>query len=828
MDRKQRNRLACAIAAVLAAGVAGAARAEEAAAAAGELEEVVVTAVAKPTNRLDSSVSTSSVDADAISQVAPRSMQEIFRSLPGIRAESSGGEGNANITIRGIPLATGGSKYMQLMEDGLPVLEFGDLNFANIDNFTRYDWQVQRIESVRGGSASTFASNSPGGVINFISATGEKEGGAFGVSSGLDYREFRADFAYGGRLTDTLRFHVGGFWRTGEGVRTTGFDGDHGGQVRFNVTKEFDGGYLRLSVKHLDDHVSTYLPSAVLWKGGSKFGAVPGYDASQDSTYSRYLTQVNTYDAYGNRVSRDLTDGIHSKVDAFGLEFERDLGQGFRVTDRARTSSVSGGFISPFTDTIGSGPADAQSYGNAVCAAKAALGATGCGATVVTYAAGPNAGKAYGGLAFTNLLFDTNFRDVGYSVNDLKLAKDLGPVTATVGYYISRQKVAIDWTSWQTYAMSVAKNPVPLDIVSASGQQIASGGLTDPAFLSWSWDLNYTMNSPYLALNGTSGRFTWDASARFDHVRARGTLYQSCCGTGIAGLDYNGDGAIQPFEQGWFFSETGSGFVKGGSPSGRVDYGASYTSLSFGSAYRLNDVSSVFARYSRGARFSADRLLQIAGSLNADGSLTDGTKGYDVVKQLEAGYKYRSGGLSLYATAFHTKTDETNAEITSGLTFLRSYKAYGLELEGNWDIGGSGFVLGGNTTYTHARIDSDKVNPALVGEKPRRQADLIWTITPQYRAETWGAGVTLQGSSAYFLANPNQQANALKQGAYTLVNVFGWWSVTPALGVSLSVNNATNEFVVTEAEEATATPGSIVRARPLSARSTLLSLKYSF
>ena len=59
-------------------------------------------------------------------------------------------------------------------------------------------------------------------------------------------------------------------------------------------------------------------------------------------------------------------------------------------------------------------------------------------------------------------------------------------------------------------------------------------------------------------------------------------------------------------------------------------------------------------------------------------------------------------------------------------------------------------------------------------------------------------------------------------------NVFGYYNVTSSLSLSLNVNNLTNEFVVTEAEEHTGVSGDIVRARPLSARSTLLSLRYSF
>ncbi|MBC7491829.1 MAG: TonB-dependent receptor, partial [Novosphingobium sp.] len=54
-------------------------------------DEIVVTAVARGQNRLDSSVSVSSINAGAIANAAPRSAAELFRSLPGIRSESSGG-----------------------------------------------------------------------------------------------------------------------------------------------------------------------------------------------------------------------------------------------------------------------------------------------------------------------------------------------------------------------------------------------------------------------------------------------------------------------------------------------------------------------------------------------------------------------------------------------------------------------------------------------------------------------------------------------------------------------------------------------------------------
>ena len=797
----------------------------------GEDLEVVVTGVARPVNRLESSVSTSAVTLESISEVAPRSVAEIFRSLPGIRAESSGGEGNANITIRGIPLATGGAKYLQLHEDGLPVCEFGDLNFANCDNFIRQDWSIARIESVRGGSASTFASNSPGGIINLISDTGERAGGAVGVSLGVDFDQQRTDFEYGGSLSDSLYYHVGGFYRQGEGVRETGFNGDRGGQLKFSLTKEFDDGFLRLHVKQLDDRVTTYLPSPVRVTGNGSFGAVDNYDASSQSLHSPYQTSISTFDAFGNRRQRNITDGIHAKVSAFGFEFNKAFDGGWTLNNKFRTSKNTGDWISPFTDGVGTAGALADS----LCSGSpnATLGGvstpvTGCTNTVVTVASGPGAGTAYNrsALAFNNLIFDATFNDVGLDVNDLKVSKQLGAAALTLGYYRSKQAVDIDWSSWQFYLQTVegagARN---LNVVSTTGARITQDGLYFPGLLSWAWDLDYTTSAPYANIAWQLERFNIDASIRRDRTSARGQASRICCGKGAFGspqntgilVDMNNDGNIGFWES--------RGVAVANSFAGRelVNYNASNTSFSLGGTWLLTDESSVFARYSQGGRAIADRLLQIAGTLNADGTLSSTTDGYDNVDQLEIGYKLKRPTYALYVTAFDTTTEETNAEITSGLTFAREYQARGLEIEGNWQAG-NGFGVAGNITWTDAEISKDRNNAAVVGNTPRRQADLIYTLTPAWRGDRFSVGATLQGSSSYYV----QDSNALQQGAYTLVHLFGTYKVSDALSLALNVNNLTDEFVVTEVEEGAAAVGGLVRARPLSARSTALSLTYRF
>jgi outer membrane cobalamin receptor len=135
-----------------------------------KLDSVVVTGTSTKLSKMKQSVSVSTLDSEQIERSGATSAAELLRSIPGIRSESSGGEGNANITVRGVPISAGGARYVQIQEDGLPMLMFGDIAFGTADQFLRADFNIERLEVVRGGSASTLATNSPGGLINFLSS----------------------------------------------------------------------------------------------------------------------------------------------------------------------------------------------------------------------------------------------------------------------------------------------------------------------------------------------------------------------------------------------------------------------------------------------------------------------------------------------------------------------------------------------------------------------------------------------------------------------------------------------------------------------------------
>ncbi|MDF9301143.1 hypothetical protein P5P81_00725 [Tritonibacter mobilis] len=172
------------------------------------------------------------------------------------------------------------------------VLLFGDISFGTADIFSRFDYNVSRIEAIRGGSASTLTSNAPGGVLNIISKTGKKQGGAIGTTIGLDYDTFRTDFDYGTTIGNDLYVHLGGFYRVGEGIRSTGFTANNGGQFKISLLKEFENGYVRVYSKYLNDRTAAFLPMPLQVTGTNSdpdWDNAPNFDATNGSfAYNKF------------------------------------------------------------------------------------------------------------------------------------------------------------------------------------------------------------------------------------------------------------------------------------------------------------------------------------------------------------------------------------------------------------------------------------------------------------------------------------------------------------------------------------------------------------
>jgi outer membrane receptor protein involved in Fe transport len=240
-----------------------------------------------------------------------------------------------------------------------------------------------------------------------------------------------------------------------------------------------------------------------------------------------------------------------------------------------------------------------------------------------------------------------------------------------------------------------------------------------------------------------------------------------------------------------------------------VNYDVSHTSYSLGANWQFDGALALFARASDGVAYSADRLLY--------GKPLDGSVPIDLneVRQFEGGLKWRSGGLSVFATLFDARTEEGNFELTTQTFTHNTYDAKGLELEAGWRTGG--LRIHGGATYTHARI-TRAADGSLEGHTPRRQARFTFQLNPSYSAGDWELGTSVVGTTKSY----GDDANTITLPGFVIVNPYVLFHFNDHLDLSLNANNVFNAIGYTEIE------GDGHAARSINGRTWRAGLKYSF
>ncbi|HEX7871631.1 MAG TPA: TonB-dependent receptor [Sphingobium sp.] len=734
--------------------------------------DMVTTGVARGRDRLDSATSTSSLKGNQIDTLAPRSLDDLVRNIPGVRVEGGVGDIGNSYTVRGLPLVSAGAKYLQFQEDGLPVLEFGDFNGIGADAFIRADLNLASVESIRGGSASTFTSNAPGGIINLVSKTGEVEGGSVQVSAGVNYDSNRVDFDYGGHLSESWRFHVGGFYRQGEGSRNTGYNATDGGQVKFNVTKTFEGGHIRFYGKLLDDKTPVYngTPMAI---GGTNanptYGALANYDAVEDSVMSRNITGLTTTDESGNPTNLNLQSGYRVKSQSLGTEVQFSVGE-WNFTERFRFSDMSG-----FADTF-----DPQTQIAASCfLSTACLNRTGTNSTV-TYASGPLAGTAIAPATRLSLttVGHTDIHSLRNVVNDFRTSRVWevggGDLTTTAGVYKSFQKRDVDYFGAVIIqTLDGNGNSALVNVQRTGGAYSYKNGIfahNDAVNGRTRMNLDYDVLAPYASFNFHKGKIAIGGSIRYDRDKVTGLVARPSTN---AAVDLDHDGQINLAEQ--------TVYIDAGTSSS-VNYRNDYVSYSGGINYRMSDSFALFARHSLGGRADANEVSPT----------------HDYVRQTEAGVKYRSNGITLNLTGFYATTRGTFAptiadtyDVKNVRVVSRSYRTYGAEFEGAvrrgpFSVTASATLTGGEITASTAPAPSSTGAPFLpIGTTPRRQPTFLYTLTPQFDVERVTFGANVQGQTSSYAGDVDQ----LKMPGFTTVGLFAQYRPVDRIALGVNVSN---------------------------------------
>jgi iron complex outermembrane receptor protein len=586
------------------------------------LKEVVVTGSSSPRSKLESSVAITTMGAKAIEDRAPSSTAALLQTIPGFVVEASGGEIGNNLFARGIPSA-GAYEYVQIQEDGLPVFEDGALQFANADTFYRLDETVSKMEAVRGGSASIFANNAPGGIINFISKTGQNEFMGRAKFTTSDYGMFRTDLNLSGALIqDKLFFNVGGFYRADNGVRNTGFTANKGGQIKGNITYKFDDSdYLRVNFKHLDDRNTFYLPIPLKSNNG-KVEGIDGFNPNYGTLTSVNFSHLNVPQYGGGTFSADLEDGSHPVINSIGAEFKKKISEKVTFKNAFKQTNIDLNYNAIFPN---GGPWTQDAYATDIQSTTASN---------LTYSYVDNGQTLDPNALIMRADLWHIEKKMNNFANNFSFSFDLDPVQLTAGYYYSNWKSNQYW-NWNSYLVGVSDNPRLLNVKdNTTGVDHTWNGVERITWLERDAQTKGLLNDIYA-----------DAE-----IKATDNL------TFNAGLRYNKDKYSGYRDNARFFAEdlgildnnTADDAVTTvkGNPYTYWRYDVSEWSYTAAGNYKFNDNMASYVRYSHGFRSPIEESFY---DNAADLSKLENTE----VNQFELGYKYSNSFFNVNANLFH-------------------------------------------------------------------------------------------------------------------------------------------------------------------------------
>lgn len=785
------------------------------------MNEIVTIASRNPMTKIESSVAITTANSSQISERTWRSTADLLKVIPGFYVESSGGEGGNNLFPRGIP-QDGSYRYVAMYEDGLPLYEEPELAFANIDILMRLDETISTMEGVRGGTGSIYASNAPGGLINFVSKTGGNELEGLIKFSVANYGLYRLDGNFGGPIGQNWKFNIGGFLRSDQGIRSPEFSANKGGQLKANITRFFNNGFIRLYGKYLNDRNIFYLP--VPLQNPEDPQAIPGFNANYGTLTSIHANNMSFPTPDGRHIKRKISDGINPKMLSLSSELSFELGNGWIINNMTRLMKTDIEFNAIFSLD---NPFPATVFADSVKGLYTIPGFerweyrysdTGEPIPAISKLNGNGLVARNGWWAITKPLKNI--------INHLQIKKKARNHSISLSGYFSYFS-ASDFWYWQNVLTEVKDAPRLLDLVAldASGNVISSvtkNGIEQFGTIYVNADNEALVTAVSLVDEWqTTDKLRLDLGVRLEQNNFKGSVENT-----------RSDFTI---EDGNSLAERN---VKFGDGTFRnYAYNFKEWALSLGANYSFNRRLAIYSRGSRGFRtpdfdqwmFSADK----------------GNSQY--VQQLEAGIKLSADNIALFGTVFFSHinnipfTDEVikNGQICKRNLFAQS-TTIGTELEAIWSLTKNlqlnliGTLQNPRLCKLHtATIDptsGEKMVVNLNGKSVRRIPKIIINFRPSYAFSRF----KVYGDWQYIGNRYVDDANTAKLPSYSIFNV-GMSCKMFKNGIVLSGNvaNLTNTIGLTEGnprieQEFANRQDRVFMARPVLGRSFILNATYLF
>lgn len=789
-----------------------------------ELRGVVVTGNVAPRPNLESSVAVTTLSPRIIEQSNPRSTTEMLRLVPGFtRIESSGGEVNQNIQMRGIL----GVEYVMFMEDGLPVFPTMHTFFMNADNLFRPDENIERMEVVRGGASALFGSNTPGAIVNFINKTGGDVLSGTMKATAATKGLARYDFNVNGPAATDWKFNLGGFYRYDHGVRNPGFPGVRGGQVKGSLTRQIGTGFVRLAAKMIDDKNQFILP--LPFQDPANPQPVPGF-SDYGSMNTNEANHLRVPIPGGRELELPLDDGIATKAQWLTLDAAFDVGGGWRIQNVAQTmrNAQTWNALLPFDVMTAADWIATQTLPNSGGYLPAGsvnqlfftnvFTPTGAKAPFNT----PNGLVAPGGLWHVEKPL-THFQD---QLTVSRAFTEFAPTTVSAGLYFANYTQGNHWY-FTDILTDIADNPHLLDLRSTSG-----GVTTDVTKNGFRNFLGFYQNGTGTAtivsgVVGLSSQITPRFRADLGFRQEWNNFVQNSENNSTFDLDNN------PSTR--YNNETyGNGTFR------HLSRSLSDWAASLGFNFLLTDHTSVYASGSRAYKMPAlDEFLQAQPGAVA---LFDPRE----TRSIEGGVKWATPSYGLTLNGFYSKlknivsSGAVTDPITGNIIFVSipspENKSWGAELEAAASPI-SPLLLMTSWTFLKASLGSGAgadIGSLILGvPKAIGNTSASWNWAPLGLSADWHFVATrFQSRGDPTNANPALRA-ATSLPSYNYFNVGATFGMSNGMTLALDLLNATQSQGLEEGNpRLSLLPGgrtsNLFLARPLLPRRLQTSLRYNF
>ena len=783
------------------------------------LDEIVVTgsAESKGLKKLDASFSITTASLEEIKTANPSSSADLLKIVPGLWAESSSGETGANIELAGFP-GGGDAPYVTYQLNGSPVYPVPTLSFMENSSLFRIDETIERAEVLLGGPSVVFSNGQIGATANFILRQGSATPhGDLALTFGSEGM-YRVDGFYGGQIAPDWFVSIGGFYRDSNGIRSSQFPADVGGQLTGTLSHSMDNGTILFYARVLDDKnlFITDVPLSVSADGKS-VSAFPGFNPLTGTFAGNALRGLQVQEFPGSppgTITANLGDGRGANIHMFGNDLDLDLGA-WKLSNKI---GFTGGDMPTNALFNNLSPQSLSSF-----VASQVAGANGTPAVVTAAGGVATTGTATyvnggGAVAPTTPVASVGFWVVDKKIqaftDDLRFTTDLfeGNSLTLGGYFTSYSSNDV-WYLGNNMLITATPNAQLINLTLNNGAQVTRNGLIGGSFFSLVDDFSGRNTALFASDSWKIGPWLLDAGYRLEEERINGSIEN------VDSVDLDGNPLT--------LYNNGTSVANGSFSSVRYDH--TLGSWTLGANYELSSHMAVFGRYNEGFHFPGFDDLR------------SGQPQSQHVKNAEIGYRAQTETIYGVIDVFHREFTGVPFQqfLADGTNFTAEYgsKAYGVGFEGKWQpIEGLSFSITGDWQHSHYDGFDSATTGTNVGfnynsNELQRQPKLQFRFTPEYHMPLPWGDFRIFTTYSYIGERFSDPGNTQVLPKYYTLDA----GIVAGLGsnfeVRLQGSNLTNQIGLTEGNARVTTAGissGFEMARPIFGREGQLQLRYKF